>query len=190
MPEVLQHHGPAVALETPAQIHLDAKLARCYTALSNRVPSTPQVGAVMIQDGTLLPDGVAPKTDRYTVDWSAVRALDGFALDRKMRSSGWNFFLIAGDIKAVVLGSEGNKSVRKAMIRLLAAVRSRRFNAAEITAIGGGRFLGIPYTAVTVQARHIQQSNVLQDAVTRGKVQWFAAWPRAARPSGPETESA
>jgi len=45
-----------------------------------------------------------------------VKALDGFALDRKIRAAGWNFFFIASEVKVMFLGSLGAKKIQHAGI--------------------------------------------------------------------------
>src|ERR1700682_2272485 len=41
----------------------------------------------------------------YSGQWSVVKGLDGFALDRKIRAAGWNFFFIASEVKVMFFGS-------------------------------------------------------------------------------------
>jgi hypothetical protein len=38
-------------------------------------------------------------------NWSVVRALDGFALDRKIHAAGWNFFFMAAEVRVMFFGS-------------------------------------------------------------------------------------
>ncbi len=164
---------------TSAEAQLDAKLARCHGALAHAVSPTLQVGCVMIQEGVLLPEHLALPSEGYAAGWRAVRTSDGFGVDRKMRAAGWNLFLIGGEVKAIVWGAAGEKKLRRAMVRILATVRSRCFNAAEVTGIANQRFLGIPYTVVRAFSRHVQQSHVLQDVRRRAQVQVDADWARA-----------
>jgi hypothetical protein len=157
---------------------LDSNAASSDTTMLNPLPPTPQVGGVMIQDGVLLPEGFLLDSDRYTVGWRAVRTINAFGVDRKVRSAGWNMFTIAGEFKARVWGST-TSGLRRAMIRVLASIRARHFNAAELTAISKGHFLGIPYTSVKVQARHIQQSYMLDGERSRAKAQQDTDWARS-----------
>jgi len=47
---------------------------------------------------------LAIKSDPYVGNWSVVRSFDGFALDRKIHAAGWNFFFMAGEVKAMFFG--------------------------------------------------------------------------------------
>jgi hypothetical protein len=157
---------------------LDANVAGSHSLTSNPLPPVAQVGAVMIQEGVLLPESFLLDSDRYTVGWRAVRTINAFGVDLKIRSAGWNMFTIAGEFKTTVWGSTLN-GLRRAVIRVLALIRARRFNSAEVTAISKGHFLGIPYTSVRVQARHIQRSYLLDDESSRTQAQQDIDWARS-----------
>lgn len=157
---------------------LDPNAAGSEMAASNPVPPTAQVGAFMIQEGVLLPKGLLLNSDRYTAGWQAVRRINAFGVDRKVRLAGWNMFTIAGEFKAMVWGPT-TSGLRRALIRVLAVIRARRYNSAEVTAISKGHFLGIPYTSVKVRARHIQVSYLLEGERSRAKAQQDTDWARA-----------
>jgi len=93
--------------------------------------------------------------------------LDGFALDRKIRIAGWNFFFMAAEVKVMFFGAVGAKKVQNALIRILAKVKRQHFNGLEVTGIVAKRFLGVPYATVSAHSRHIQQSCRLEDANAR-----------------------
>jgi hypothetical protein len=146
---------------------------------SEALPPTAEVGTVMIQEGVMLPDGFVLDSSRYTVGWRAVRKADDFGIDRNLRSTGWHMFTIAGgNFHAIALGSLAS-GLRRTVIRLLARVRHQWFNSAEVTDITSGRFLGIPYTRVTVCARHIQQGYLLADEPSRAQAQQNTDWARS-----------
>ena len=153
-----------------------AALVDSDVAVSQPAPPIAQVGTVMIQEGLMFPDGFVLDSDGYTVGWRAARAADGFGVDRSLRSAGWHMFTIAGGtFRAMTWGSAAN-GLRRAVIRLLALVRGQWFNSAEVTAISNGHFLGIPYTSVTVHARHIQQGYLLADERARARAQQNTDW--------------
>jgi hypothetical protein len=160
---------PRMELVSAATL-LDANLAGSHSSTSNPRPPVPHVGSVLIQEGVLLPEGLLLESDTYTVGWRAVRTINGFGVDRKIRSTGWNMFTIAGTFKTTVWGST-TSGPRRGLIRLLAMVRARRFNSAEVKVISTGHFLGVPYTSLSVDARHIQQSYMLDAESSRAKVQ-------------------
>ncbi|MBI3670040.1 MAG: hypothetical protein HY237_09715, partial [Acidobacteria bacterium] len=90
--------------------------------------------------------------------WRLVKNLDGYALDRKIHEAGWTFFYLAGEIKATVFGFDGQKAVRRAVKRILARLKSGKFNSLEITRVASKGFLGVRYVTVSAQSRHIQES--------------------------------
>jgi len=69
----------------------------------------------------------------------------------------WNFFQLAGEIRVTITGRSGDSAVRKAVERLLAKVKKRKFNSLEITKVASKRFFGIPRVSVAARCRHIQQ---------------------------------
>lgn len=114
----------------------------------------------------------------YSGHWSVVRALDGFALDRKIRAAGWNFFFIASEVRVMFLGSLGAKKIQHALRRILGKVSPQHFNGLEVTRIVAKRFLGLPYTIVSAHSRHVQQSCYLDGAEVRQSAEQDAAGPR------------
>ncbi len=121
---------------------------------------------------------LAIESDLYVGNWSVVRSLGGFALDRKIRAAGWNFFFLAGEVKAMFFGVAGEKNIRKALKRILAKVSDRNFNCLEITGITAKHFAGVPYTLISANWRHIQKSCHLDNALQRLADQKGAEWAR------------
>jgi hypothetical protein len=122
---------------------------------------TIKTGTILFKNGTFLPDALQFDSEPCATGWRLVKDLDGYGLDRKIRDAGWRFFYIAGEIKAIVLGFEGQKSVRRAVKRLLARLKSEKFNSLEMTRLVSKRFLGVPYVSVSACSRHIQESLIL-----------------------------
>jgi hypothetical protein len=96
-----------------------------------------QVGTILIEDRPLMAQTLAIESDPYVDNWSVVRSLDGFALDRKIHAAGWNFFFMAGEVKAMVFGGVGEKNIRKALKRILAKMSDHNFNCLEVAGITG-----------------------------------------------------
>jgi len=111
-------------------------------------------------------------------EWSLLKVLDGFALDRKIHAAGWNFFFMAAEVKGMFLGAPGAVKIQNALRRILGKVKQRPFNGLEITGIVAGRFLGVPYGVVTAHSRHVQQSCCLDSAESRQGSQHNAEWAR------------
>jgi hypothetical protein len=96
-----------------------------------------------------------------------VKNLDGYGFGRKISEAGWTFFWLAGEIRATVFGFDGQKTVRRAVKRILANLKSGEFNSLEITRVASKRFLGLPYASVSAHSRHIQESLFLLGAKDR-----------------------
>ncbi len=111
-------------------------------------------------------------------EWSLLKVLDAFALDRKIHAAGWNLFFLAEEFKVMFLGSVGAAKIQSALKRLLKKVEYLHFNGLEVTEIVARRFLGVPYVTVSAHSRHMQQSCYLDSAVERQAVQRNAEWAR------------
>jgi len=83
-------------------------------------------------------------------------------------ATGWNFFYLAGEVRAIVLGREGPSTLRRAVRSILAKPEARRFNSLEVTGTRSRWFLGIPFVSVTANFRHIQQGLALDPARVLG----------------------
>ncbi len=131
------------------------------------MPPAIQVGTVLIDYSSSMTQFFSLETEPYAENWGLTQALDGFALDRKIRLAGWNFFFMADELKATFFGAVQANSIPSALRRLLLKVKGLHFNSLEITAIVAKKFLGVPYTVVSCHPRHIQESCYLDDDETR-----------------------
>ena len=111
-------------------------------------------------------------------EWSLLKVLDGFALDRKVHAAGWNFFFMAAEVKVMFFGSLGAVKIQKALKRILEKVKPQQFNGLQVTEIVARRFLGVPYVTVSAHSRHMQQSCCLESAEARETFQHDAEWAR------------
>lgn len=125
---------------------------------------TIKTGTILIKDGTFLPDALQFESEPCATGWRLVKNLDGYGLGRKIHEAGWTFFCLAGEIKATVFGFDGQKTVRRAVKRILANLKSEKFNGLEITQVEAKRFLGLPYASVCAHSRHIQENAFLLQA--------------------------
>jgi hypothetical protein len=141
------------------------------------MPPAVQVGTILIEKQPLM-FPFSLESEPYSRNWSLVKALDGFALDRKINAVGWNFFFMAAEVKAMFLGAIGAKKIQNALGRILAKVRGQNFNSLEVTGIVAKHFLGVPYVILSAHSRHIQQSCYLDDAAVRRASQHDAEWAR------------
>jgi hypothetical protein len=129
-----------------------------------------------IQIGTILMSEWPPlfglASEPYSGRWSVLKAIDGFALDRKIRAAGWNFFLLASEVKVMFRGLPGARKMQHAVNRILGKVSKEHFNGVEITRIVTKRFLGFRYSIVSAHSRHVQQSCFMDGAEVRRDAEW------------------
>jgi hypothetical protein len=118
-------------------------------------------GTILIKAGTLLPQTLRLDGESFVTDWTQVNDLDGYGLDRRIRESGWTFFYLAGEIRKTIFGFDEQKTVRRAVKRILANLKPQKFNSLEITQVVSKHFLGVPYTQVYAHPRHVQESMFL-----------------------------
>jgi hypothetical protein len=139
------------------------------------MPQEVRVGTILMSEW---PPLFGLESEPYAGHWSVVKALDGSALDRKIRAAGWNFFFIASEVKVMFLGALGAKKIQHAVHRILGKVGRQHFNGLEVTGIVAKRFLGLPYAIVSAHSRHVQQSCYLDGAEVRRSPQQDAAGAR------------
>jgi hypothetical protein len=120
-----------------------------------------KTGTILIEGGALLPESLRFESEPYSNGWRLVKDLDGYGLDRKVREAGWTFFYMAGEVRATAVGSDLEKTTRRAVKKVIAHMKSDRLNCLEIAQVAVKRFLGLPYVTVSAQQRHIQESLVL-----------------------------
>jgi hypothetical protein len=138
---------------------------------------TIKTGTVLIRDGTLLPDALQFESEPCATGWRLVKNLDGYGLGRKIHEAGWTFFYVAGEIKGTIFGFDGQKTVRRAVKRILTNLKWGEFNCLEITQVASKRFLGLPYASVSAHSRHIQENAFLLRA--KDHQEWDGAKLRA-----------
>jgi hypothetical protein len=128
------------------------------------MPANEPAGHLFIRENTLLPGGLIIETEAFLPGWRAVRNCDGYRLGRKIEEAKWNFFYLAGEVRAIVLGRVGPASPRRAVRGIVAKPEARKFNSLEITGTRSRWFLGLPFVSVTANFRHIQQGLALDRA--------------------------
>ena len=137
------------------------------------MPDKTSSGTILIREGTALPEALPFKSEPYLSGWRLVNDLDGDGLGRKIQEAGWSFFCQAGEIKATICGFDVQKTVHRAVKRILANLKSEKFNGLEITQVAPKRFLGVRYVTVSAHSRHVQESAFLCGLRT------FRSWDRA-----------
>ncbi len=119
---------------------------------------TIKTGTILIRDGTFLPDALQFESEPCATGWRLVKNLDRYGWGRKVHEAGWTFFCLPGEIKATIFGFDVQKTVRRAVKRILANLKTEEFNSLEITRVAPKRFLGVRYVTVYARSRHVQES--------------------------------
>jgi hypothetical protein len=128
---------------------------------------TVQAGAILTNESSLMMRILGLETAPCSGNWSLVKVLDGFALDRKIHAAGWSFFFMAAEVKVMFFGAPGAQKIQNASPKILGKVKQQHFNGIEVTGIVAKRFLGVPYAVVTTHSRHVQQGCYLDSAEAR-----------------------
>ena len=124
-----------------------------------------KAGTIIMKVGTIIPQSLRVETELYSHGWEIFKNAD--TVDRDIRRAEWSFFFLAASIQATALGYWGERTVRRAMERVLAKAERSKFNCLEITEISAKQFLGFPYVHVSAHSRHIQKSPFLQEPAER-----------------------
>jgi|SRR5208337_4482833 len=130
-------------------------------------------GTILIKEGTLLPEGLQLESDPYLKGWKLVKSPGSSGIDRKLCEAGWTFFYMASEVDAMAFGSESEKTTQRAVKKVIANIKSEKFNCLEISRVVAKGFLGLPYVTVAAHPRHIQES------IFVFHVEGFAEWDRA-----------
>ena len=136
----------------------DVGLFKFQNALMSKNKPAP---TIFIRENTGLPAGVTLESEVFLPGWRSVKNLDGRELGRKIENAKWNYFYLAGPLKATVLGGESLATLRKAVQRVLTKKQSQDYNSLEISKVISRRFLGVPYLTISAHSRHIQQAMYL-----------------------------
>lgn len=139
---------------------------------------TVQAGTILMKEWPGITKLLGLESEPCSAEWSLLKILDGFALDRKIHAAGWNFFFMATEVKVMFLGSLGAVKIQNALQRILKKVKEQHFNGLEVTEIVSRRFLGVPYVTICAHSRHMQQSCYLDTVEVRQTNQRHAEWAR------------
>jgi len=142
------------------------------------MPPTIQVGTILMKDWPGIMQVPGLESEPCSGEWSALKVLDSFALDRKIHAAGWNFFFVAAEVKVMFFGAVGAAKIEGALRGLLQKVKPQHFNSLEITGIVAKHFLGVPYVTVSAHSRHMQQGWQLDSNEARQVSQRSAEWTR------------
>ena len=114
-------------------------------------------GAILIKVGASLPDTLRVEGEPFAYRWRLVKNLDGYGLDRKIREMGWSLIRMTGEVKALALGFDEQKTACKARKQGLARLQSFQFNCLEIGQARLTNFAGVYHARMLICPRHIQK---------------------------------
>jgi hypothetical protein len=134
-----------------------------------RLSGTIKAGTIVMRAGTIIPQSLRVETEPFSQGWEIIKNSDGNSVDRDIRRADWNFFFLVANIQATAMGYWGERTVRRAMERVLAKAAGSKFNCLEITEVSAKQFLGLPYVHVSAHSRHIQKSPFLQESAERAE---------------------
>jgi hypothetical protein len=113
-------------------------------------------GSILFEKGIPLPKSLLPPGESALNGWAMVKtARSTFA--KELQEAGWTWFFMAGEIKTTVFGSDRQETLRTALQRLVAKVKSQHCNSIEITQVTSNSFLKMPYVSVSAHPRHLQR---------------------------------
>lgn len=135
-----------------------------------------QEGTVLIKGGVRLPDSLHLRLSRFG-GWQVVEGQYGFEVARKIEAAGSQFITVLPDVKASGLSVDPQRSLERAMQKLLESIEARGLNALEVREIVRGSFLGVHGVTVRAHSRQVQESIFLHE------IKRFH-WPRKAWGSG------
>src|SRR5579864_2555573 len=76
---------------------------------------TVQVGTILMKEWPGMTKLLGFESEPYSAEWSLLKVLDGFAMDRKIHAAGWNFFFMATEVKAMFFGTPGATKIQDAL---------------------------------------------------------------------------
>jgi hypothetical protein len=111
---------------------------------------------ILIRDGAVLPPSFAVESDDFLPGWRVVKDFDGYSFNHRIKQANWNFVRLTGEYKARVVGRAYPGTLRKAVTRILAGLRGRKFNSLEVNVVVLKRFVGLAFLSISANLRHIQ----------------------------------
>jgi hypothetical protein len=113
-------------------------------------------GSILVEESIHLPKSFLLRSDSSSNGWAAAKD-NGSGFEKTIQEAGWTFFFMAGEIKTTVFGFDKQKTLRAALKRLIADVKSQHCNSIEITRVIRRSFLRVPYVSVSAHPRHLQK---------------------------------
>jgi hypothetical protein len=135
-----------------------SQLLRIGPQLSRKAVQLIIAGSILVEKGTLLPQFFQAGTEPYPSAWLAIESTLNFhERENELTATGWTFLYMASKVRATAFGFDRQKTVYKALKRLIAGARLQNCNCLEIDEVATHSFLGMPYVSVSAHSRNIQK---------------------------------
>jgi hypothetical protein len=129
---------------------------------------TMERGTILVEEGTLMPDSLLVSTKPYGAGWSSVDNLTRSQLGAGLEAAQWTFFYMAGEIQATAFGFDEPSRMRRAVRKVIQAVKLQHCNCLELTQVRSRSFWGLPSVKIVAHARQIQRSRCFHEGVGPG----------------------
>jgi hypothetical protein len=119
---------------------------------------------LLIKDGALLPDGYQVDSKPYSKGWRVITNLRAAGTEPQLneaRWTFWNWFYQSGYVEVTAIGSDLEKTTRRAVKKVVKQMEAIKMDCLEIGQITVKRFLGMPCVAVSAHPRHISEGALL-----------------------------
>ena len=113
-------------------------------------------GSILVEQGTHLPNSLLLQNESLSNGWATVKDVR-CAPEKGVQEAGWTFFFMAGEVKAMAFGFDGQKTLGAALRRLTKSAAAQHCNTIEITSVARKSFLKVPYVSVSAHTRHLQK---------------------------------
>jgi hypothetical protein len=124
---------------------------------------TMESGMILVEEGTLMPDSFLISTKPYGAGWSSVENFTRGQLGAGLEAAQWTFFYMAGEIRGTAFGFQEQSRMRRAVLKVIQAVKLQHCNCLEMTHVRRQSFCGIPSVTIVAHARQIQLSRCFHD---------------------------
>ena len=118
---------------------------------------TLEAGTILIEAGTPVPECLRLEIKSDSHGWHSVTNLNPRELDRNINQAGWIFFYLAEEIRTTVFGFDKQKTLQRALTRIITRVKTQNCNGLHINQVTSGSFWKLTCVKISAHSRHIQE---------------------------------
>jgi len=112
-------------------------------------------GTVLMKEDTALPVSVRITRQASWYGWVAIKSIDPRGFDKQLRDAGWTIRLREGSVEKGSFGFDAESRFDRAMRSAIRHAQTGNCNCLEFDQMTEKSYCGIPYTSISVHARHI-----------------------------------